>query len=141
MSLSASLRRYRTFPFLAPLCLCLAGCPDPVEPIRPVVAAVAVEGNYAFHDLGPVPPESAHQVVFAVDNPTDRAVTIHISSDCPCTSAVEAPSQLPPGTATDITMQVVSPKASVSFRTQLILMTDDPQRPIIRLEVRSQPDR
>ena len=133
MSSSALPRRYRTLPFLGLLCLCLAGCPDPPRP------AVAVEGNYAFHDLGPVPPESAHQVVFAIHNPTDRAVTIQrIGSDCPCTSAVAPPSQLPAATVTNITVRVVSPKANVSFRTQLILETDDPQRPLIRLEVRSQ---
>jgi hypothetical protein len=136
MSSSASPRRHWTPSLLALLCLCLAGCPDPPSP------AVAVEGNYAFHDLGAVPPESAHQVVFVIDNPTDRAVTIQrIGSDCPCTSAVAPPSQLSAGTATNITVRVVSPKAAVAFRTQLILETDDPQRPIIRLEVRSQPNR
>ncbi|MFB3891838.1 MAG: DUF1573 domain-containing protein [Phycisphaerae bacterium] len=99
-------------------------------------AVVTVEGNLATHDLGKVRPDSVHTVIFAVENRSATDVNIRqVRADCECISAVDPPTKLAAKSATRITARFVGPRVKEPYSSELFVLTDDPQRKMIRLRV------
>jgi hypothetical protein len=97
---------------------------------------VRVEGNAATHKLGDVRADSEHYVVFAVENPKDGNVAIRqIRVDCECIFAFQPPTYLAARSATRVIARFVVPKDEDEYSGELIVVTDDPQRRLIRLRV------
>ena len=97
---------------------------------------VRVDGNMATHELGAVQAGSVHVVVFAIENTKDGNVAIRqIRPDCECISAVEPPACLAARGATRVTARFVVPKVKDLYGSELIVLTDDPQRRIIHLRI------
>ena len=123
--------RWTTAMVLSLLAVSMTGCP-PTEP-----AMVTVDGAEGLVDLGDVAVRSAHLVVFRVTNPSDRTVAIRaVRSDCDCAEAVDPPQQLPPRSTTDVHVRFQAPGVALSYQTEVILETDDADRPFIRLKVK-----
>ena len=79
---------------------------------------------------------SEHLVVFAIENPKDANVAIKsIRPDCECISALQSPTYLAAKGATRVTARFVVPKVNDVYASELLVVTDDPQRKIIRLKV------
>ncbi len=105
-------------------------------PATTQAAVVAVEGNLATHDLGKVRPDSVHTVIFAVENRNATDVNIRqVRADCECISAVDPPAKLAAKSATRITARFVAPRVKEPYSSELFVLTDDPQRKMIRLRV------
>ena len=116
---------------LSLLAVSMTGCP-PAE-----TAKVVVTGAEGLMDLGEVPLRSVHVVTFAVDNPTNRSLAITSArSDCECIEAVDPPHHLPPNATTDVHVRFRAPSVALSYETEVILVTDRPDRPFIRLKVK-----
>ena len=116
----------------------LTGTSQPASGPDPASGApvVRVDGNMATHELGAVRADSVHVVVFAIENPKDGNVAIRqIRPDCECISALEPPAYLAARSATRVTARFVAPKVNDVYGSELIVVTDDPQRRIIRLRL------
>jgi hypothetical protein len=97
---------------------------------------VRVDGNVATRELGTVRAGSEHVVIFAIENPKDANVAIkQIRPDCECISALQPPAYLAARGATRVTARFVAPKINDVYGSELLVVTDDPQRKIIRLRV------
>ena len=83
-----------------------------------------------------VSPGSEHRVVFAIENPKDTAIAIReIRADCDCIAAINPPTQLAAKALTRVTARLVVPDVQGSYGAELILLTDDAQRRVIRLKI------
>jgi hypothetical protein len=112
----------------------LSGCrPESVSP--PVVS---VTGSEAVCNLGDVAPGSEHAVVFSIENPRDTAVQIlKIRTDCACTTLVEQPKQIDPRGSARVTLRFQAPPTLMAYESRLLVQTDDPQRKLIWLVIKS----
>jgi hypothetical protein len=97
---------------------------------------VRVDGNMATRELGNVRAGSEHFVIFAIENPKEANVAIRqVRPDCECISAVQPPAYLAAKAATRVTARFVAPKVDDVYGSELIVVTDDPQRRTIRLRI------
>ena len=126
-------------------CLTLAGCrgcsPSPPSQgpatVDPLVVNVG-GGKEAIRDLGPVAPGSRHVVVFVVDNPTDQPLVLRsVRGDCECISADNPPDRIAPQGSVRISAVYVPPKNEPEYESRLIIATDNPNRKVISLRVKS----
>ncbi len=136
--------------FLA--CLALAGCrgctsPGPgggqaTQPDSANPPVVTVSGTDGICDLGQVEPKSRHKVVFIVTNPADRAIRFKtVRPDCECISTQDRPEGVEPGGSVKITADYTAPAGNVNYEARLIIPTDNPDRRMISLRVKSGPRR
>ena len=111
---------------------------QPASASGPAASApvVRVDGNMAMRELGNVRAGSEHFVIFAIENPKEANVSIRqVRPDCECISAVQPPAYLAAKAATRVTARFVAPKVDDVYGSELIVVTDDPQRRTIRLRV------
>jgi hypothetical protein len=95
-----------------------------------------VTGERAQVDLGDVKPGAKHQVVFAIRNDSDKPLNfIKVRGDCSCITAAAPPQSIPAGQETRVVVIFDPPDVNATYGAELIMMTDDPQRKIIRLAV------
>lgn len=120
-----------------------AGCSDFMNPKDSSDQAAAqnatvieVPGAEAYCDLGDVRRKSERYVTFAIRNDEDKVVCIEkIRSDCECLLAVNPPAQLEPRSVTEIKIRFTAPDIITTYKTRLVLVTDDPMRKYIMLHV------
>jgi hypothetical protein len=97
---------------------------------------VQVTGERAQFDLGDVKAGSKHQVIFAIHNDSDKPLKFtKIRGDCSCITSAEAPESIAPGQVARVVAIFDAPDINVPYGAELIIMTDNPQRKIIRLAV------
>ncbi|MHC4986022.1 MAG: DUF1573 domain-containing protein [Planctomycetota bacterium] len=126
--------------FRLPILLCVlaiaaTGCPPVDPPAEPMT--VTVDGAEALIDLGEVGLRSAHLVVFRVANPSHQPLMIDsVRSDCDCVEVIDPPQHLPPNAVTDVHVRFQAPNVALSYQTEVILVTDRADRPVIRLQVK-----
>jgi hypothetical protein len=97
---------------------------------------VTVTGNMATRGLGTVRVGSEHFVVFEIENLKDANVAIKsIRPDCECISALQSPTCLAAKGVTRVTARFVAPKVNDVYSSELLVLTEDPQRKIIHLKV------
>jgi hypothetical protein len=95
-----------------------------------------VTGERAQCDLGTVKAGSKHRVIFAIHNDSDKPLKLlKIRGDCSCITSAEAPESIAPGQVARVVAIFDAPDINVPYGAELIVMTDNPLRKIIRLAV------
>ena len=110
-----------------------------VSPSEPTAApAVRVAGSEATIDLGTVAADSVHELTYVVENPSDQPLRFRtIRGDCECISAIDPPGEVPARSSAVIKARYVVPSTVPEYVSALLAMTDNPQRKVIYLKVRS----
>jgi hypothetical protein len=97
---------------------------------------VQVTGEQAEFDFGDARPGSAHRVIFIIHNDSDKPLKFtKIRGDCSCIVAAEAPQSIAPGQTAPVVAVFDAPDVNAAYGSELIILTDDPLRKIIRLRV------
>jgi hypothetical protein len=108
----------------------------PAAPATPPV--VQVTGERSEFDLGTIKVGSRHRVIFAIHNDSDKPLKIReIRGDCPCITSAESPEYIAAGQVARVVALFEAPDVNVLYGSELIVVTDDPLRKIIRLAVRA----
>jgi hypothetical protein len=95
-----------------------------------------VTGARAQVDLGDVRAGTKHRVVFAVHNDSDKELKFtKVRGDCACITAPDAPKSIAAGQVVQVVTIFDAPDINSPYGAELIIMTDNPQRKIIRLAV------
>lgn len=124
-------------------CGCVQTDPTPSSAIKassPRIEppVVQVSGDRADFNLGTVKPVSRHKVIFAIHNDSDKPLKIaRIKGDCACIASAEAPEFIAPGKISRVVAIFDAPDINAPYGSELIILTDDPLRKIIRLGVRA----
>lgn len=91
------------------------------------------------YDLGFVDPKSLHRVDFRLHNPSGKPLHIRkVRSECKCMVVTAAPSEIAPGESGTVRMIFDAPDDSTRYAKRLILQTDRPGDPLIKLMVNAQ---
>jgi predicted secreted protein len=97
-------------------------------------------GKEAIRDLGVVALGSRHVVVFVVDNPTDQPLVFKsVRGDCECITPENPPAKIEANGSARVTAVYVAPKTPMVYESRLLIATDNPNRHVISLRVRSSP--
>lgn len=137
--------------FLSVPVLCLACCgawlsgcsPEPQEQAGPApverAPAVVMVARQGAHDFGEMTPLSRRQVVFLIENPGAEPLVVKtIKQECDCTEILEtAPSEIAPGDSSPITVLFEAPDELGRYVTRVVVLTEDPNKPIIPLVIRA----
>ena len=99
---------------------------------------VEVPGEQAAYDLGAVEPESKHLVAFDIRNDSDEPLELtRVRPDCECLTVKRSPKRIGPGASGRVVVEFEAPAVSVPYKSLLIIMTDRPERKVIRLNILS----
>jgi hypothetical protein len=98
---------------------------------------VQVTGDRGDCDLGRVAPGSTHTVIFEIVNHSDRPLKlVRVQSACECTTVRSSPEEISAGGAGRIEAIFAAPDAAADFKTELLVLTDAPDRKLIHLGIR-----
>jgi hypothetical protein len=131
---------------LAGLLLCFCGAcqtagtrADPPASAAAADPVVRVTGDRGDRDLGRVAPGSTHTVIFEIVNPSDRPLKLlRVQSGCDCTTVRASPAVIPAQGADRVEAVFAVPdvKVKAPYETELLVLTDAPDRKLIHLGIR-----
>jgi hypothetical protein len=104
-------------------------------PMAPPVVQVA--DDRGDHDLGLVAPGSKHTVIFEIRNPSDHPLKLlRMQGDCGCIKARGEGGEISAGGYTRVEVVFQAPHTETPYRSEVIVLTDSPERKLIHLGVR-----
>lgn len=103
----------------------------------PPTPVVRVTGDRGDFDLGTVTPGSTHTVNFDIVNSSARPLKLlRMQSLCDCIRVLAAPKEISAGDVGHIETSLKAPDSEGPYRTEVVVLTDAPDRKVIRLGVR-----
>jgi hypothetical protein len=107
------------------------------QPVASPPVAVA-SGTDALIDVGKVRAGTQHDVTFIIENPSDKPLRIRaIRGDCECIHTKDAPTEIPAHGSVEVHGTYEVPDTVTDYVAALIVLTEDPQRKMIALKVKS----
>jgi hypothetical protein len=102
---------------------------------------IKVTGDRGEADLGRVAPGSAQTVIFEIVNSSAQPLKlVRVQSTCDCTRVRQSPDQIPAGASARVEVVFEVPDAigvKAPYTSELLVLTDAPNRKLIHLVIRS----
>ena len=99
--------------------------------------AIAISATTWAADLGIAPQGKAVTVLFRIGSPNHRLLQVRgLSTSCGCTSVPDPPQIIPAEGTVDMVLKYEVPDRAVSFESNVLITTDSPYLPPLKLAVK-----